>query len=92
MNDLIIKSYIKLSQTRAQTRALLKKIVTSEKGVTAIEYAVVVAGVAAVVMVVFGSNGKVSELLKNVFDNLDTRLDNLLGSGTGGTGSGTSTQ
>lgn len=73
MNDLIIKSYIKLSQTRAS----LKKFVTSEKGVTAIEYAVVVAGVAAVVMVVFGANGTVSQLLTTIFTTLKEKVDAL---------------
>ncbi|MBK5143536.1 Flp family type IVb pilin [Budviciaceae bacterium BWR-B9] len=69
-----IKGYIKL----AQAKQAVKKFVNSEKGVTAIEYAVVVAGVTAVVMVVFGSTGPVKEMLEGTFETLKTRVEGLI--------------
>ncbi|HFW3764560.1 TPA: Flp family type IVb pilin, partial [Salmonella enterica subsp. enterica serovar Reading] len=38
-----------------------------EKGVTAVEYAIVIAGVAAVVAVIFGENGAVQNMLTEIF-------------------------
>jgi pilus assembly protein Flp/PilA len=55
----------------------VKNFFKREDGVTAIEYAVVVAGVAVVVIAVFGSNGPVKEALDNVFKQLQTKLDSL---------------
>ncbi|MCT6875416.1 Flp family type IVb pilin [Frischella perrara] len=60
-----------------------------EDGVTAIEYAIVAAGVAAVVVVLFQSDGAFAKSMKEIFNRLSTQLDTLLpgsGSGTGGTG------
>jgi pilus assembly protein Flp/PilA len=55
----------------------VKNFFKREDGVTAIEYAVVVAGVAVVVIAVFGSNGPVKEALDNVFEQLQTKLNSL---------------
>lgn len=55
----------------------VKNFFNREDGVTAIEYAVVVAGVAAIVIVVFGQNGPINAALKGVFSKLQTQLDNL---------------
>jgi pilus assembly protein Flp/PilA len=55
----------------------VKNFFKREDGVTAIEYAVVVAGVAVVVIAVFGSNGPVKEALDNVFAQLQTKLNSL---------------
>lgn len=58
-----------------------------EDGVTAIEYAIVAAGVAAVVVVLFQSDGAFAKSMKEIFSRLSSQLDTLLpGSGTGGTG------
>lgn len=46
-----------------------------EKGVTAVEYAIVVAGVAAVVAVIFGSGGKVETMLKEIFDGIKDKVN-----------------
>ncbi|EHT2943737.1 TPA: Flp family type IVb pilin [Escherichia coli] len=46
-----------------------------EKGVTAVEYAIVVAGVAAVVAVIFGSGGKVETMLKEIFDSIKDKVN-----------------
>lgn len=74
MNDIMINGYIKLTQAKET----IQKFVTSEKGVTAIEYAVVVAGVAAVVMVIFGSDGPVKEMLDTTFSSLKDRIETTL--------------
>ena len=50
----------------------------SEKGVTAVEYAIVIAGVAAVVSVVFGSGGTVETVLTDVFDGVKDKVTGLL--------------
>lgn len=56
----------------------VKNFFRREDGVTAIEYAVVVAGVAVVVIAIFGADdGPVKKALKSVFDQLQTKLDNL---------------
>ena len=45
----------------------LKKLVSDERGVTAVEYAVVAAGVVAVVSVIFAQDGIVDETITGVF-------------------------
>ncbi|MWN89521.1 Flp family type IVb pilin [Gilliamella sp. Pra-s65] len=67
-----------LSAVRAQTRAFLGKFVKSEKGVTAIEYAIVAAGVAAVVFVIFGNSGPVKQMLDGVFNKLSSRMSSMI--------------
>ena len=57
----------------------------NEKGVTAVEYAIVIAGVAAVVAVVFGSGGTVENMLTGIFDNIKTKVDTSMQLGGGGT-------
>ena len=46
-----------------------------EKGVTAVEYAIVVAGVAAVVAVIFGSGGKVETMLTEIFASIKDKVN-----------------
>jgi pilus assembly protein Flp/PilA len=48
-----------------------------EDGVTAIEYAVVIAGVAVVTISAFSSEGPVRQALNNVFNQLQTKLNAL---------------
>ncbi|WP_392560887.1 Flp family type IVb pilin [Orbus sturtevantii] len=57
-------------------RKFAQKFVKNEAGVTAIEYAIVAAGVAAVVMVIFkpDSSGAVYEMLRRVFTLLSNTL------------------
>lgn len=57
----------------------INKFVKNEDGVTAIEYAIVAAGVAAVVMIIFSNTGVVAQTLTNVFNALSTKLVNVIG-------------
>lgn len=47
-------------------------------GVTAVEYAIVVAGVAAIVLAVFGDQGPVKDMLNGTFTSLKTKIDSLI--------------
>ncbi|WP_392552787.1 Flp family type IVb pilin [Orbus wheelerorum] len=60
-------------------RKFVQKFVKNEAGVTAIEYAIVAAGVAAVVMVIFSNTGVVAQTLTNVFNSLSTKLTAVIG-------------
>ncbi|OCG67204.1 hypothetical protein A9G41_11100 [Gilliamella sp. Nev5-1] len=80
-----------LSALRAQARTFLGKFAKTEEGVTAIEYAIVAAGVAAVVSVIFKgqSGGPVYDMLSNVYTSLQAKVQSMLvvngsGSGSGG--------
>lgn len=78
-----------LSAIRAQYRDFAKKFVKNEQGVTAIEYAIVAAGVATVMLVIFKSDGPVATMLDDVFTNLKTRISTVISeAGTGSTGGG----
>lgn len=68
-----------LMALRAQTRNFAGKFIKNEQGVTAIEYAIVAAGVAAVVMIIFANNGVVAQTLTNVFGALSNKLTNVIG-------------
>ncbi|HFP9382246.1 Flp pilus assembly pilin Flp [Raoultella planticola] len=57
----------------------------NEKGVTAVEYAIVIAGVAAVVATIFGADGTVEKLLDGIFDNIETKVNSSMQLGGGGT-------
>lgn len=51
----------------------------NEKGVTAVEYAIVIAGVAAVVAVIFGESGTVDTLLNKIFGDIQTKVEASMG-------------
>lgn len=55
-----------------------KKFARNQEGVTAIEYAIVAAGVATVVMVVFSNSGPVAGMLNNTFNALGSKLANVI--------------
>lgn len=57
-----------------------------QDGVTAIEYAIVAAGVAAVVVVLFQNGGTFQQAMENIFVRLSGKLDTLLQSNGSGTG------
>lgn len=83
-----------LSAIRAQYRDFAKKFVKNEQGVTAIEYAIVAAGIATVMLFIFRESGPVSTMLNTVFTNLETRISGVItaaGTTTGGTTGGTTT-
>lgn len=70
MNDLVLKAYVKTTMGVEKVRGFLK----SEQGVTAVEYAIVLAGVAAVVAVIFGKNGTVQNLLESIFSSVSAQV------------------
>lgn len=63
MNDLMIKTYVLGSVGLQKMRGFCK----DQNGVTAVEYAIVLAGVAAVVAVVFGDKGQVQSMINSLF-------------------------
>lgn len=70
MNDLLIKAYVKGITGIQNVRDFAK----SERGVTAVEYAIVLGGVAAVVAVIFGKNGTVYQLLVEIFSEVSKKV------------------
>ncbi|OCG11170.1 Flp family type IVb pilin [Gilliamella apicola] len=70
-----------LSAVRAQARNFANKFIKNERGVTAIEYAIVAAGVSAVVLVIFkGTQGSpVYDMLQDVFSSLQSKLSGIIG-------------
>ena len=68
-----------LSAVRAQARNFASKFIKNERGVTAIEYAIVAAGVSAVVLFIFAKDtGPVSKMLEGVFTALKTKLISII--------------
>ena len=68
-----------LSAVRAQVRNFAGKFIKNERGVTAIEYAIVAAGVSAVLLVIFNKdNGPVKNMLNGVFTSLQSKLSGIL--------------
>ena len=68
-----------LSAVRAQVRNFAGKFIKNERGVTAIEYAIVAAGVSAVLLVIFSKdNGPVKNMLHGVFTSLQSKLSSIL--------------
>ena len=68
-----------LSAVRAQARNFASKFIKNERGVTAIEYAIVAAGVSSVVLFIFAKDtGPVSQMLKGVFTALKTKLTGII--------------
>ncbi|HFW3091641.1 TPA: Flp family type IVb pilin [Salmonella enterica subsp. enterica serovar Reading] len=49
-----------------------------QKGVTAVEYAIVIAGVAAVVAVIFGNGGTVQTMLESIFAKIEGKVNGAL--------------
>ena len=68
-----------LSAVRAQVRNFAGKFIKNERGVTAIEYAIVAAGVSAVLLVIFSKdNGPVKNMLNGVFTSLQSKLSTIM--------------
>ena len=77
MNLLLLYGYVEMM-------SFLKKLVSDERGVTAVEYAVVAAGVVAVVSVIFAKGGIVDETITGVFTDMQAAIDSIMAGGTGG--------
>ena len=57
----------------------LEALRRDERAVTAVEYAIVLAGVAAIVAVVFApETGPVAKLLTSIFEGVTTKVDGIL--------------
>lgn len=70
-----------LTIVKNKTVSLVNKFTKNEQGVTAIEYAVVAAGVAVIVLALFkAETGPVDKMLTSVFSTLETTISTLLGS------------
>ncbi|MNC37272.1 Flp/Fap pilin component [compost metagenome] len=67
INSGITKAYVHASMK-------IENFKVSEKGVTAVEYAIVVAGVAAVAAVIFGKDGTVNTMLTGIFAKITTSV------------------
>jgi len=67
INDTVLKAYI-------GTTNKLVELKNNEQGVTAVEYAIVVAGVAAICTVVFGKTGTVATMINGIFSNVSTKV------------------
>lgn len=61
----------------------------NKKGVTAVEYAVVVAGVTAVVLVIFGKQGTVKSMLTHIFSTVESNVVSGIESQVNGSQTGT---
>ncbi|NOI26769.1 Flp family type IVb pilin [Vibrio mediterranei] len=72
---MITKLYV---QTQLKSEELIKDFLNKEDGVTAIEYAVVAAGVTAIVAVLFGSTGPVKTMLTSVITAMSAKITALL--------------
>lgn len=70
MNELLIKAYVKGLNGAERVHNYFK----DERGVTAVEFAIVLAGVAAVVAVIFGRGGTVENLLKSIFSTVSEQV------------------
>ena len=68
-----------LSAARAQVRNFASKFIKNERGVTAVEYAIVAAGISAVILVIFNKdNGVVAEMFEHVFRSLNYKLVSII--------------
>lgn len=62
-----IQGYVCISEA-------LRNFKHDQRGVTAVEYAIVAAGVGGVVAIAFGEGGTFSTMLNNIFDSLQKKL------------------
>ncbi|MFM2480198.1 Flp family type IVb pilin [Celerinatantimonas sp. YJH-8] len=70
MLDLITLGYIK-------TKLAVSSFVKDQRGVTAIEYAIVAVAVAAIVAAVFGRNGQLYSALTSAFGKVSSTIDSV---------------
>ena len=60
------------------TKSRAGDFIRKQDGVTALEYAIVAAGVASVVLMIFKSDGSFGTALNNVFGNISDKITNLV--------------
>lgn len=68
MLNLITHGYVK-------ARLAVDAFMRDQRGVTAIEYAIVAVAVAAIVASVFGTNGQLSQALSGAFSKVSSTID-----------------
>ncbi|MEG0204115.1 UNVERIFIED_ORG: pilus assembly protein Flp/PilA [Citrobacter freundii] len=78
LNNTLLKAYC---GAEVYIKNSVKDFFKKEEGVTAVEYAIVVAGVAAVVLFIFGSSGPVREMLNTTFTTLETKITSMINGG-----------
>lgn len=86
--NLMLKGYVTGRIIAESICNKCKKYLRTNDGVTAVEYAIVVAGVAAIVIAIFGTGGPVEDVLKTTFTNLKTKVTTLIAGGGSGGGGG----
>lgn len=67
LGDKTLFSFLQISES-------IRHFARSEKAVTAVEYAIVVAGVGAIVAVVFGDKGVVQNVMTELFNGVKGKL------------------
>lgn len=81
--NLMLKAYVAGKINAWSLSDKCKKYLLKNNGVTAVEYAIVVAGIAAIVLFVFGDKGPVKSMLNDTFTNLETKVSDALKSSGG---------
>ena len=68
-----------LAAIRAQIRNFTSKFIKNESGVTAIEYAIVAAGVSSVILFIYRADGgPVFNMLEDLFNNLRYKMESII--------------
>ena len=75
LQNVCINTFVKLD---FYTRGVIEHFKKNEKGVTAVEYALVVAGVAGIVSIIFGTKGPVNTMLTDIFAKVGTAMNQLV--------------
>ncbi|EKG7413450.1 Flp family type IVb pilin [Salmonella enterica] len=81
--NLMLKGYVTGRIIAESICNKCKKYIRTDDGVTAVEYAIVVAGVAAIVITIFGTGGPVEDVLNTTFTTLKSKITSAIG-GSGG--------
>jgi len=67
VNNISVNAWVRVTEAARNFKS-------NEKGVTAVEYAIVIAGVAGIVAVIFGKNGTVQNLLTDIFSSIQSNV------------------
>lgn len=69
LNNKTVAAYVSATET-------CRNFKRDEKGVTAVEYAIVIAGIAGVVTLIFGADGPVRNMLNDIFKKISESVTN----------------
>lgn len=67
INNMSVNAWVRVTEAARNFKS-------NEKGVTAVEYAIVIAGVAGIVAIIFGRDGTVSTMLNNIFSTIESNV------------------